>query len=121
MKSRFSVFLLIAATSLAPSALLAKGGDTDGCEKEPCLINPLKTTNFLGILEKVFNFLFLLAVVVGPLLIVYAGILMLFAAGSEEKIRTARQIITYTLIGFIIVVLAEGLVFILGELLTFPK
>ena len=89
------------------------------CPVEPCLpkIGP---TSFLDFLTKVFNFLFEISLIIAPIIIVYGGLQMVFAAGNEEKIRGARKTITYTLIGLAIIIIGKGLVFLLQEILTLP-
>jgi len=61
------------------------------------------------------NFLFWHAVVIAPLLLLYAGFTYITAAGNPEKVRTANRIILFTIIGFIIIIAAKGIIAFLGE------
>ncbi|OGZ37641.1 MAG: hypothetical protein A3J64_00065 [Candidatus Portnoybacteria bacterium RIFCSPHIGHO2_12_FULL_38_9] len=54
--------------------------------------------------SNIINFITLeLAVPAAILLFIWAGIMFLFSAGSEERIKTARNIFTNTIIGVVIV------------------
>ncbi len=73
------------------------------------LINPLAADTLEEALNAFINFLFWLAVVVAPILIIYAGFLLLIAAGDPAKISKAKQVITWTLIALVIILFAKGL------------
>jgi hypothetical protein len=104
---------LASLLQIIPKALAAHS-----CPTEPCLPNPLTSTSILFVLDKVFNFLFDIAIVIAPIVITIAGFQMLFAAGNTEKIGKARKTITYAVIGLIIVVIGKGLILLLFSLLT---
>lgn len=72
------------------------------------LINPLKCDTLECALEALFNFLFFLAMALGPLLIIYAAFLILTAAGNPERVNRGKTIIFWTLIALAIVLLAKG-------------
>lgn len=50
-------------------------------------------------LKKIIGFLFTIAIPVGVIFIVWGGFVIMTAAGSEERVRKGRQIITAALIG----------------------
>jgi len=77
--------------------------------------NPLEAETFTELLDTIMNFLFWLAVVIAPLLLLYAGFTYITAAGNPEKVRTANRIILFTIIGFIIIIAAKGIIAFLGE------
>lgn len=65
-------------------------------------------TGLLGVLGLVF-----------VVLIVYAGIMYMTAAGNEDKVKKAKQLIIQAVIGLVIIVLAYAISnFVIGALLT---
>ena len=70
--------------------------------------NPLPFSDIYTLIEKITNFLIGLAIVITPIIIVYAGFLYITAAGNEEKIKTAQKVLIWALIGFAIVLIAKG-------------
>ncbi len=73
------------------------------------LINPLKCKTLECAFDALFNFLFFLAMALGPLLIIYAAFLMLTAAGNVERVNKGKTIILWTLIAIAIILLAKGI------------
>ncbi|MDP2910087.1 MAG: hypothetical protein Q8N69_03405, partial [bacterium] len=55
--------------------------------------------------------------IVGIFAIIYAGYLFLFSAGDPEKVRTARHLIIYAIIGIIVVFLSKGIINLLLSIL----
>ena len=81
------------------------------------LDNPLDADTFEGLVDGIIDFLFIVAMAVGPLLIVLGGFYYVTAAGSMEKIETAKRIILYTVIGMSIILLSKVFVSVLGEIM----
>jgi len=80
--------------------------------------NPLKKAeSFIDLVDIITNFIFWVGIAIGPLMIIIGGFYFLTAAGSEEKIRTAKNIILYTVIGLAIILLAKGLVSVIKSAL----
>ena len=79
--------------------------------------NPLEAESFGDFIDNVITFLFQIAFAIFPLMIVIAGLFMVTAAGNPKRVETAKNIILYTVIGFIIILLAKGFVELLEEAL----
>lgn len=79
--------------------------------------NPLEAETFEELIDSIINFIFSIAIVIAPIMIIVSGFYFVTAAGDPEKIKTAKRIILYTMIGLIIVILAKGLISMLGEVL----
>ena len=73
------------------------------------LTNPLNADTLQEALNSFLNFLFFLAMALGPIMIVYAAFLILTSGGDSTKISRGRQIILWTLIAVAIVLFAKGL------------
>ena len=81
------------------------------------LENPISSTSLTGVLENILNFLFGLAIVILPIIIIYSGILLIGAGGNPEKISKGRTILLWAVIAFAIILLARGLPTVLRNLL----
>jgi len=79
--------------------------------------NPVSSHTFDELIGKIMNFIWWIALALFPLMIVIAGFYFVTAAGDPAKVEKAKGIILYTVIGFIIILLARGLVELLKTLL----
>jgi len=78
--------------------------------------NPLTSDTFVDLMNQITNIIFYLAIVIAPIMFIVAGFYYLTAAGSVEKVSTAKKIILYTLIGLIIIISAKGMVELFQEI-----
>jgi len=67
------------------------------------------------VLQNVINAAFLFAGIVAVILIIYSGIKFIFSGGDAKQAEAARKILTYAIIGFIVVLFS---VFILNLIST---
>ena len=72
------------------------------------LTNPLNAETLQEALNSFLNFLFFLAIALGPIMIIYAAYLILTSGGDAAKINRGRQIILWTLIAVALVLFAKG-------------
>lgn len=80
--------------------------------------NPLgEGTTFSMLIYRIVDFIFNIALVFAPLMIVVAGFYFVTAAGEPARIQTAKNIIIWTLVGFIVILLSKGLIAMLREAL----
>lgn len=82
--------------------------------------NPLGAKNFRDFIEAIITFLFNVALAVVPLMVVIAGFYLVTAAGEPARIQTAKNIILYTIVGFVIILLAKGFIALLEQILQTP-
>lgn len=88
------------------------GGPTPGGPGGGQSVNlprPIAAENIDQLFKTVINFLFVLSLGIGPLMIVYAGFLLLTAGGNIQKTTLAKTIILWTLIALAIILFAKGL------------
>jgi hypothetical protein len=57
----------------------------------------------------VVDFVFAVIVGIGVLVIIFAGLRLIFAAGNEEATADAKKIITYALLGIVLALMAEAI------------
>ena len=74
------------------------------------LINPLACNTIPGCIEKIISFIFWIAVAIVPIMIIIAGFLFLTSGGDPEKVRTAKRIVFWAVIGLAIVLFAKGII-----------
>lgn len=72
--------------------------------------NPLKANSFQELILNIVDFLFNLAIPIMALMIIWGGFLFVTATGKEESIRQGKQLILWAVIGFIVILLAKGLI-----------
>lgn len=102
--------------------LTCDGGKCRGCQTggpigSIFLCNPLMACDFQELINIIINYIFWIAVVLAPLMILIAAFYLITAGGNPERVRTATRIIMYTLIGFAIILLAKGLVSLIINIL----
>jgi len=84
------------------------GGDGDGGPPAE-LTPPLAAETLEELFTAIINFLFYLAMSIGPIMIIWAAFLILTSAGKAEQVNKGKTIILWTLVAIAIVLLAKGL------------
>jgi len=79
--------------------------------------NPLEADTFEELIDNVIDFLFNIALVLVPLMLIIGGFLFVTAGGNISQIDQAKRLIGWAVVGLIIVLLAKGLVDLLLEIL----
>jgi len=78
---------------------------------------PFETKSFEELIDAIINFIFLVAIVIVPIMILIAAFYFLTSGGNSEKVNTAKKIILFTFIGLFIVLLGKGIVAIIKQIL----
>ncbi len=60
----------------------------------------------IDILKASINYLFIFAIIFALLILIYSGWLWMTSAGDKQKIASAKQRLTYALVGLIVVFLS---------------
>jgi hypothetical protein len=79
--------------------------------------NPLKYETFDELVTAIISFIFKIAVVVTPLMVMIGAFFLLTAAGDPKKVGTGKTIISYALIGLFIILLARALIYMLERVI----
>jgi hypothetical protein len=125
------LIILIGLSLILPlSALAVKASTCDEyCNslktanpKEPpdnqvCICNPLKAEEFEVIADNIINFLFKIAIVLAPLMMVIGAVLFVTSGGNLSQITRAKNIILWTAVGFLILLLAKGIMALIESIL----
>lgn len=80
--------------------------------------NPLGDKSIQEIIDAVTGLLKVIAIGVGMIMIVWSGIMVMTAAGSEEKVTKAKKTLTWTVIGVAIVIAVDFIIGLLMEILS---
>jgi len=81
------------------------------------ITNPAEWTTFQELIDAILNFIFYVGVVIFPIMAVIAGFLFLSSGGDPSKIKKAKDILLYSIIGLLIILLAKGIISMLESLL----
>jgi len=79
--------------------------------------NPLQFDNFWDLLSNILNFLFYASLPIGALIIAISAYYLLFSGGEPEKVKTAKNMIIWTLVGIVVIFLAMPIIALLKEIL----
>lgn len=63
------------------------------------LSNPLNSSSFVEVVGKVADFAAKIGVPIAAVFIIYSGFLFVTARGSEDKLKSAKETFTWTIIG----------------------
>ncbi len=80
--------------------------------------NPIGATNFTQFLELIINFLWTMSLVLLPLAIMFSAFYFLTGGGNDKQIATAKNILLYAFVGFVIITGARGLVKLIIDVVT---
>ncbi len=84
------------------------------CENGQCasgivIMNPVPGTDLADIIKNIINFIFTASLFIAPLMIIIAAFVLATAAGDTVKVDTAKKIILWTVVGFLVVLLSKGI------------
>jgi len=82
-----------------------------------CICNPLTSDTLEDLIAKVISFIFMVATVVYPLMVVLAAFFYTTAAGNPSNVERAKNIIVYSSIGYGMVILAHALVYVIKNVI----
>jgi len=82
-----------------------------------CIANPLNACTLEDLAINIANFIFMVATALAPLMLVIAGFYFVTSSGNPQQVETAKKIILYTLIGYGIIFISRGLIFIIRDIL----
>ncbi len=82
------------------------------CEKigSVSFCSPIPSQDFEDVIAGIIDMLFTLAVVVAPVMVLIGAFMFMSSAGDAKKLKQGREIILYTVIGFVIILLVKGVV-----------
>ncbi len=91
-------------------------GYNTGTGDSTTLLNPLAATSFPALVQAILGALFTLSIPICSIMIMIGGYYIMSAAGNEERLKTGRNTIAYAAIGFLVILLANGVVSLIRSL-----
>jgi PKD repeat protein len=82
---------------------------------------PFQLPTFEELINAIIDFISWVAIAIVPIAIIVAAFYFLTSGGDPEKVRTAKRIIFFTIIGLIIILLARGLPAIIRQIIEGPS
>ena len=113
-KRFFGIAFLIVIFSLFIGSRGFAGGFAGGFANAT-FNNPLKYNSFGELVKSIINFIFTIALVVVPIVIIVGGFYLVTAGGDPNKVQSAKNIILYAIIGFVVIMLSKGLIEVLKQ------
>ncbi len=112
--------VLVGIVGLLPSSIIAAGGcgvNTDTTSDNYGKVTPCTSTSQSvgGLIVKITNWVLGFGASIAILFIIYGGFLYLTAAGNEKQAESAKQTLTYAVIGLIVILLAYVIVSLVGN------
>lgn len=91
-------------------------GDTGG-DTNYELPNPLEAETFEEVVGDIAAWVYLIAIPLATLMILYAAALFMTSGGDEEKIKRAKRALTWAIVGVGIVVIGSGFIALIKDIL----
>jgi Type IV secretion system pilin len=84
----------------------------------PSLVNPLNTTDATVVLGYFNTFLIAIAAPICGIMVVWGGFQMMTSAGNPEKFSEGRRTLLYAAIGFVVVIFASSISYVLKSIIN---
>jgi hypothetical protein len=73
-------------------------------------IEPPVKGDLADLIERIWTWLYWMSFPVAVLMIIVAGFMFVTASGNENQIKKAKNLLLYTAIGFLVIILSQGVV-----------
>lgn len=112
-KRKFFIFLTaLFFIFLSANFATAGWGDPGNGWGDPgsdnAITNFIKSSNVVQLANNVANYIFTFAIPLAVIMIIWAGVLFMTAGGNEQKVKKARQALTWTIVGLIVALIGKG-------------
>jgi hypothetical protein len=102
-----TLFILFAGMFLVPLVASTQG-------PEPIITHP---DQLIGLLSSILGYVWTLLTIVVVLMLLYAGFNFITAGGAQEKITKAKDMLKYSLIGIVVMLLSGGVMALIENFL----
>jgi len=79
------------------------------------LVSPININSLSGLIDAIATWLFNIGIILAPLMFVFGGVMFATAFGNATKVQNAKNLMLYTAIGILVIVLARSLVDVLKD------
>jgi len=108
MKKIFNKIILFTLLSVLLMPLFVYGIEFD---------NPIEKSDLKEVIEGIVDWTYKIALVVAPIMIMLGGFYLITAAGNPDRIQTGKKIITWTIVGIAVVLLATSFKVVIESIL----
>ena len=81
------------------------------------LVNPLRANTFEELISRIVNWLLVIGAPILTLFIIIGSFQIMTAGGNPENITKGRHTITYAVIGYALLLLSSGIIYIIKDVL----
>ncbi len=123
----FNTDLCVPLSSVPPSGRVTSNcndycshlseSDIEQPANQICICNPINAGKFEDIINNLIDFIFKIAIVLAPLMIIVGGFLFITSAGDPKKTSQAKSLMIWTAVGLLILLLSKGILGIINQLL----
>jgi len=79
--------------------------------------NPIEKESIAEVITGIVDWVYKIALILAPLMIILGGFYLVTAAGDPERVNTGKKIITWTIVGIVVVLLATSVKVVIESLL----
>jgi len=80
--------------------------------------NPIATSDFSVLLTNFLKWLLSVAGSLALLMLIVGGVFYVTSSGNDQRVETAKKMITWTLLGLILILASYSIIIVIDELLT---
>lgn len=118
IQKKTALFILLSVVLLSVSVFPVRADTITACPTDTvCIKNPLKFESLEALLDAIIDFLIKIGAPLAVIMVIYAGLTWMFAAGVPEKISKARSILIWTIVGYSIILVAKGILLVVQSVL----
>ncbi len=107
--SKLSFFALVLSSTLIFNQALAMDIN---------ISNPIATSDFSVLLTNFLKWLLSVAGSLALLTLIVGGVFYVTSSGNDQRVETAKKMITWTLLGLILILASYSIIIVIDELLT---
>ncbi len=108
MKKFIKIFVIFALLAIALFGVKVLA-DTISIE------NPLASQNITDLVDKIVTFLMEIFIPIAILMVLYAAFTFITAGGDETKVKQAKQILTWSVVGIAVLLVSKGVVNVIKD------
>ncbi len=82
------------------------------------ITNPIATSDFSVLLTNFLKWLLSVAGSLALLTLIVGGVFYVTSSGNDQRVETAKKMITWTLLGLILILASYSIIIVIDELLT---
>lgn len=116
MKKKNFLIVILILTFLITSFVLVTGQ-----EEDVKIESPIRYKTFAGLINAIIDFIFNLALVLVPLIIIISGYMFITAMGDPKRVDQARDTIIWAVVGILIILVAKGTIEVIKRVFGIPK